>query len=50
MKIIGEFIKTFPTATIIYAMLVLMTSLEFEWSWFVFAIIIDLVDDFFDKI
>ncbi|GEM_PF-6227342 len=44
-KPILGFISTFPTATIIYLMLVYFTNLPFEWQWLVFAIIIDLLDD-----
>ena len=45
MKIISNFLQSFPTATIIYLMLVMFTDLKFDWLWFVFAIIIDLIDD-----
>ncbi len=44
------FISSFPTATIIYLLLVLMTNLEFDWAWLVFAIVIDLADDFISNI
>ena len=40
------FISTFPTATIIYLLLIYFTNLSFEWQWLVFAIVIDLLDDF----
>lgn len=43
------FLSTFPTATILYLLLVLLTNLEFEWSWLAFAIVIDIVDDFFSR-
>lgn len=46
IRILGSFISTFPTATILYALLVLMTELNFDWGWLIFAIVIDLVDDF----
>lgn len=45
-RLLFGFISTFPTATILYMLLVLMTELTFDWAWFIFAIIIDLVDDF----
>jgi hypothetical protein len=50
MKIIGDFIKSFPTATIIYLLLVLFTELSFEWVWLVFAIIIDVFDDIISNV
>ena len=45
-RLLFGFIGTFPTATILYMLLVLMTELNFDWAWLIFAIIIDLVDDF----
>ena len=49
-RMILGFISSFPTATIIYILLVLFTSLEFDWTWLVFAVVIDLVDDFVSNI
>ncbi len=43
--ILKHFTKSFPTATIIYILLVLFTNLQFEWSWLVFAFVIDVIDD-----
>ena len=45
MQFIKSFLTSFPTATIIYILLVALTSLQFEWPWFIFAVVIDLVDD-----
>ena len=44
--ILKHITKSFPTATIIYILLVLFTNLEFQWSWLVFAFVIDVIDDF----
>lgn len=44
-KIMFGFLKTFPTATMLYVLLVLFTELNFDWGWFIFAVIIDIVDD-----
>ena len=45
VKILFSFLKTFPTATILYILLVIYTELNFDWVWLIFAIIIDIVDD-----
>ncbi|MDI6720956.1 MAG: hypothetical protein QMD85_01105 [Candidatus Aenigmarchaeota archaeon] len=45
-----DFIKSFPTATILYLLLVFFTPLQFDWLWLIFAVIIDLLDDFFSNI
>ena len=45
IKILFSFVKTFPTATILYLLLVLFTELSFDWGWLIFAIVIDIVDD-----
>ena len=45
MKILRDFLKSFPTATIIYLLLVAFTDLRFEWPWLVFAVVIDVLDD-----
>ena len=45
LKIMFSFLKTFPTATLLYILLILFTELNFDWSWLIFAIIIDIVDD-----
>jgi len=45
VKILFGFIKTFPTATLLYILLVLFTELNFDWSWLIFAIVIDIIDD-----
>ena len=45
-KPILGFITTFPTATILYLLLIYFTNLTFDWKWFVFAVIIDILDDF----
>ena len=45
MPFLKSFLTSFPTATIIYILLVAFTQLQFEWPWFVFAVVIDLVDD-----
>lgn len=44
--ILKHFVKSFPTATILYILLVLITNLEFNWMWLVFAFVIDVIDDF----
>ena len=46
VKIFFGFLSSFPTATILYILLVLMTQLEFAWAWLAFAVVIDIVDDF----
>ncbi len=43
--VLKYFIKSFPTATILYILLVLMTNLEFSWIWLGIAFVIDIVDD-----
>ncbi len=43
--VLKNFIKSFPTATILYLLLVLLTNLQFELVWLVFAVIIDVLDD-----
>ncbi len=45
-SILKYFVKSFPTATILYILLVILTNLEFEWTWIVFALVMDVVDDF----
>ena len=45
-RLVFGFVKTFPTATILYMLLVLFTELNFDWGWLIFAMVIDTVDDF----
>lgn len=45
LSIIRVFFSTFPTATILYILLVLFTELNFDLGWFIFAVVIDLIDD-----
>lgn len=45
LKILFGFLKTFPTATILYILLVLFTELNLDVGWFIFAIAIDIIDD-----
>ena len=45
LKFLFGFLMTFPTATILYILLVLFVNLKFDWGWFIFAIIIDIIDD-----
>ncbi len=45
LKVLFSFLKTFPTATFLYILLVLYTELNFDWGWFIFAVVIDIVDD-----
>lgn len=49
MQPILGFISSFPTATIVYIALVLMTDLKFDFLWFVAAVVLDLLDDFFSQ-
>ena len=45
LKVMFGFLKTFPTATVLYILLVIYTELNFDWVWLIFAVIIDIVDD-----
>ncbi len=49
MGLARMFVGSFPTATILYLMLVLLTELNFDWGWLLFALIIDVFDDFIGK-
>lgn len=50
IKILLSFISSFPTATMLYILLVLMTELDFNWGWLIFAAIIDILDDVLSKV
>jgi len=44
-KILVEFFKTLPTATILYLLLVLFTEVSFSWFWLILAVILDFIDE-----
>ncbi|MBI2971064.1 MAG: hypothetical protein HYY37_01445 [Candidatus Aenigmarchaeota archaeon] len=44
------FISSFPTATFLYAALVLLGKIDFELLWLLLAIAIDIIDDFLGQI
>ncbi len=44
--ILKHFTKSFPTATIMYFLMVAFTAAQFDWPWLAFAFVIDVVDDF----
>ncbi|MBI2578418.1 MAG: hypothetical protein HYW26_01775 [Candidatus Aenigmarchaeota archaeon] len=48
-KFLLKFIGSFPTATILYILLVLMMGVKFTVNWFLFAVIIDIIDDLVTK-
>ncbi len=45
LKVLSGFVTSFPTSTILYLLLVIYTELNFDWWWFIFAMVIDIVDD-----
>ena len=47
--VLKHFTKSFPTATIMYSLMVVFTAAQFDWVWLVFAFVIDVIDDFLQQ-
>lgn len=50
LRVLKSFISSFPVATFLYMLLVILTELNFDWGWLIFAAIIDILDDVLGKV